>query len=203
MAEWGGARPGAGRKKGSSSDDIPKTINLEKNHGGVRPKSGPKAKYGEPTKAMRVPASMQQSVLHYIENKGYNLPVYTMRVPMGAPKMIIDNVERTLNLNELVRNPYGTFFHPVEGDSMEPTVSAGDLAMIDTKVEPMHNDVVLALIDGNVTLKRLMKKNNKIWLEPDNKTYPHIKLDPDGQNFICGVMLFAIRPVSLNHVNRF
>src|SRR5581483_2222050 len=128
MSQWGGPRKGAGRKPGSvnrSGED--KIIRLPSQRGGARPGSGKKAKYGEPTKAVRIPASMEGSIMDYIEHKGFNLPVYAMRVPMGLMKASVDYVDRTLNLNELIRHPDKTFFHPVEGDSMEPTVFAGDL----------------------------------------------------------------------------
>lgn len=174
----GGKRVGAGRKPGSN-------------------------KYGEPTIPMRIPASLTQDVIHYVENRGFNLPVYAMKVPMGLMKASVDYVERTLNLNELIRHPEKTFFHPVEGDSMEPTVFAGDLAMIDAAIEPMHGDVVLASIDGGLTLKRLMKLRTRVWLDSDNKKYDPIVLSPDLENLICGVMLVSIRPVSLNHIKRF
>ena len=181
-------------------------IPLPKTRGGARPNAGRKAgsgKYGEPTKMMRVPASMQSNLIHYIENKGFNLPVYAMKVPMGLMKSSIDYVDRTLNLNELIKHPDKTFFHPVEGDSMEPTIVAGDLAMIDTALEPMHGDVVLAAIEGGVTLKRYMKLRGRIWLEPDNKKYDPIILDADVDNIVCGVMVFSIRPTSLNHLKPF
>ena len=171
--------------------------------GGARTNSGKKAKFGEPTKAMRVPVSMQHSVMDYVENKGFNLPVFAMSVPMGPLSASIDYVDRTMNLNELIRHPGKTFFHPVEGDSMEPTVFAGDLAMIDAAIEPMHGDVVLASIDGGLTLKRYMKLRSRVWLEAYNKKYDPITLDPNLENLVCGVMLISIRPVSTNHIKPF
>ena len=204
MAEWGGSRRGAGRKAGRvNRSDNDKVVRLPSQRGGVRPGSGKKAKYGEPTKAMRIPASMEHSVMNYIENKGFNLPVFAMKVPMGLMKASIDYVDRTLNLNELIRHPDQTFFHPVEGDSMEPTVFAGDLAMIDAGIEAMHGDVVLASIEGNLALKRLMKMRGRVWLESDNKKYDPIILNAELENIICGVMLISIRPVSTNHIKPF
>jgi len=189
------------RKASSKSNVIP----IPK-HGGARPNAGRKlgsGKYGEPTERIRVPISLKNDIIHYIEHKGFNLPVYAQRVPMGLMKASVDYVDRTLNLNELIRHPDKTFFHPVEGDSMEPTVFAGDLAMIDAVIEPMHGDVVLACVEGGVTLKRLMKLRNRVWLEADNKKYDPITLNPNTENIICGVMLVAIRPVSLNHIQQF
>ncbi len=207
MTQWGGSRQGAGRKKGSpnqpkanaTSDVVP----FVSKRGGARPGSGPKAKYGEPTKAMRIPASMEESVMNYIDHKGFNLPVYAMRVPMGLMKASVDYVDRTLNLNELIRHPDKTFFHPVEGDSMEPTVFAGDLAMIDAGIEAMHGDVVLASVEGNLALKRLVKLRGRVWLESDNTKYDPIILNADVENIICGVMLISIRPISRNHIKAF
>jgi DNA polymerase V len=203
MSQWGGSRKGAGRKKGSPNGAKSDVIALSDKRGGARPGSGPKSRYGEPTKALRVPASMEQSVLNYVENKGFNLPVYAMRVPMGLMKASVDHVDRTLNLNELIRHPDKTFFHPVEGDSMEPTVFAGDLAMIDAGIEAMHGDVVLASVDGNLALKRLVKLRGRTWLESDNKKYDPIILNAELENMICGVMLVSIRPISTNHIRSF
>lgn len=200
MPNWGGSRRGAGRKTGSANA---KVVKLEAARGGARAGSGAKSKYGEPTKTMRIPESMQQSIMHYIEHKGFNLPVYAMKVPMGLMKASIDYIDRYLNLNDLIKHPDGTFFHPVEGDSMEPTVFAGDLAMIDTKIEAQHGDVVLAVIDGGVTLKRYMKMRSRVWLEADNKKYDPIILNPDVENLVCGVMLLSIRPISTNHIRPF
>jgi len=203
MTQWGGSRKGAGRKKGSPNRLKSEVISLPQRRGGARPGSGPKSKYGEPTKAVRIPSSMETSVMNYVEHKGFNLPVYAMRVPMGLMKESIDYVDRTLNLNELIRHPEKTFFHPVEGDSMEPTVFAGDLAMIDAGLEAMHGDVVLACIDGNLALKRLVKLRGRTWLESDNKKYDPIILNMDLENIVCGVMLVAIRPISRNHIKAF
>lgn len=204
MPNWGGPRKGAGRKKGSPNRaEADKVISLAGQRGGARPGSGPKRKYGEPTKPVRIPASMEESVMNYVEHKGFNLPVYAMRVPMGLMKASVDYVDRTLNLNELIRHPDKTFFHPVEGDSMEPTVFAGDLAMIDAAIEAMHGDVVLASVDGNLALKRLVKLRGRTWLESDNRKYDPIILDAELENIVCGVMLVSIRPVSTNHIKPF
>jgi DNA polymerase V len=203
MTQWGGSRKGAGRKKGSPNQPKAEVIAMPSKRGGARPGSGPKGKYGEPTKALRIPASMEESVMNYIDHKGFNLPVYAMSVPMGPMKASIDYVDRTLNLNELIRHPDKTFFHPVEGDSMEPTVFAGDLAMIDSGIDAMHNDVVLASIEGSLTLKRLVKLRGRVWLESDNSKYDPIILNPNEENVICGVMLISIRPISTNHIKAF
>lgn len=204
-SKWGGSRPGAGRKKGSLNKPS-NVIALPKPHGGARANAGRKpgsGKYGEPTQTLRVPLSMRSDVMHYVENKGFQLPVYAMKVPMGLMKASVDYVDRTLNLNELIRHPDKTFFHPVEGDSMEPTVFAGDLAMIDAALEPMHGDVVLAMVEGGLTLKRYMKMRGRVWLDPDNKKYDPIILNHEIENLICGVMLISIRPISKNHIKSF
>jgi DNA polymerase V len=204
MSQWGGYRKGSGRKVGSISQGRTDTpAHPSPPRGGARPGSGKKAKYGEPTKAMRVPVSMEESIVNYVEHKGFNLPVYAMKVPMGPASASIDYVDRTLNLNELIKHPGNTFFHPVEGDSMEPTVFAGDLAMIDAAIEAMHGDVVLASIDGNLTLKRLIKIKGRVLLEADNTKYAPIILNAELDNSICGVMLVAIRPISTNHIKPF
>ncbi len=208
MTNWGGSRSGAGRKQGTTKQQAEVITLPKKQHGGSRPNAGRKSgtgKYGEPTTTLRVPQSMQGDVIDYVDNKGFNLPVYAMKVPMGLMKASIDYVDRTLNLNELIRHPDKTFFHPVEGDSMEPTVAAGDLAMIDAAIQPMHGDVVLAMVDDGMTLKRIMMLRGRIWLKADNEKYDPITFPSDTplDNIICGVMLISIRPISKNHVKDF
>jgi DNA polymerase V len=172
-----------------------------KRAGAGRPKG--KGKYGEPSERLRIPVSLKGGLLRYIEHKGFQLPVYAMKVPMGQAEPSIGDIDYHLDLNELIQHPANTFFHPVKGDSMEPTVTAGDLAMIDSALEAMHGDVVLAYIDGSLTLKRLQRQHGKIWLQSDNPKYPPITLNAESENMVCGVMLVSIRPVSLNHVRKF
>lgn len=196
----------AGRKSPVRARRKSAVVTTLKPRGGARAGSGRpqgSGRYGEETKPVRIPLSMYADVMKYIEHKGFSLPMFAMRVPMGAPQPASDEVQETFNMNELIRHPAATYFHPVQGNSMQPTVAAGDLAMIDTAIEPKHGDVVLAWIDGDLTLKRLMKEPNRIWLKADNPKYEPIILDPEQESMICGVMLIAIRPVSTNHVRKF
>ena len=169
------------------------------NSGGARPNSGPKkgfGRYGEETKPMRVPVSLQPEVLRYIENKGFSLPVFASKVPLGSAIPASDDIDRMFNLNELIRHPASTFFHPMDGDSMEPTLFGGDLAMIDSAIEPKNKSVVLAAVDGGLTVKRFIKVGRRIILRPDNPKHNEIEFRSD-QDRICGVMLISIRPIGI------
>lgn len=175
-------------------------------NGGARPGAGRPKKFKQyegGTGMLRVPVCLRDELSDYISSNGYRLPVYSQRVPLGPADEAIDEIERHLSLNELLPHPDKTLLHPMQGDSMEPRIMPGDLAVIDTSIEPLNNDVVLALVDGGLTLKRLKKLGRKVWLEADNPRYEPIELNPELENNIRGVMLYAISPISLNHVRRF
>ncbi|HEX2549637.1 MAG TPA: S24 family peptidase, partial [Gammaproteobacteria bacterium] len=112
-------------------------------HGGKRKGAGrPKGqgKYGEPTKAVRLPISMIQSVMKYIDNKSYQrIPLYSSKVAAGFPSPADDHVESHLDLNEhLVKHPAATFFVKVTGDSMvDANIHENDILIVDRSLTPM------------------------------------------------------------------
>ena len=85
-------------------------------HGGARKGAGrPKGqgRYGEPTQPIRLPLSLLKPALRFIENKGYQLPLYGSKVPAGFPSPADDHIESHLDLNEhLIKHPAATFFCP-------------------------------------------------------------------------------------------
>lgn len=101
-------------------------------------------------------------------------PLFLTRVPAGFPSPADDYVEGTLDLNDLViRRPEATFFVRVEGDSMvDAGIHPGDLLVIDRSVEPHDGDVVIAALDGEMTVKRVRRGEEALWLVADNEAYP-------------------------------
>lgn len=101
-------------------------------------------------------------------------PLFLARVRAGFPSPADDYVDRTLDLNDLVvRRPEATFFVRVEGDSMvDAGIHPGDLLVVDRSVEAGDGDVVIAAIDGEMTVKRVRQDEEALWLVADNEAYP-------------------------------
>lgn len=103
----------------------------------------------------------------------YSIPLYHSFVRAGFPSPADDFIEQYLDLNEfLIRSKSSTFFIRVSGDSM---INAGihedDILIIDRSLNPKNNDVILAILNGEFTVKRYVKKNNQVVLMPENKRY--------------------------------
>lgn len=103
----------------------------------------------------------------------YSIPLYHSFVRAGFPSPADDFIEQYLDLNEfLIRSKSSTFFIRVSGDSM---INAGihedDILIIDKSLNPKNNDVILAILNGEFTVKRYVKKNNQVVLMPENKRY--------------------------------
>ena len=101
------------------------------------------------------------------------LPLYLSPVKAGFPSPADDFIDRKLDLHEyLVHNEAATFFLRAQGDSMEGAgIHDGDLLIVDRSVEAAHYKVVIAAIDGELTVKRLQRTKGKIVLISNNLDY--------------------------------
>lgn len=184
----GGKRDGAGRPQGSG-------------------------KYGEPTKAIRVPQSLVSEIQHlltqYGQEKTFNLPpfasktqfypplhipLYANKVPAGLPSPAEDYVETTLDLNEhVIKNPTATFYIRAQGNSMLGAgIHPNDILVVDLSLEPRDGHVVIALVGGEFTVKRLQIKNKQLSLHPENEDYAVIIIKEDMDFRIWGVVTNVI-----------
>lgn len=125
------------------------------------------------------------------------LPFADEGVRAGFPSPAQNYMQDTIDLNkELVRHPATTFYARVMGDSMlEAGINDGDLLVIDKSLEPQNNDIVVAFIDGEFTLKRIEidKAGNCVWLMPANPSYRPIKVTQDNEFIIWGVVTYSIK----------
>ena len=129
-----------------------------------------------------------------------SLPFMQDRVPAGFPSPAADSMEGVVDLNEhLVHHPAATFIVRVSGDSMSGAgILDGDLALVDRALVPQHNDVVIAVLNGDITLKRLHTAGKRIMLKPENPKYPPILLCDDSELVIWGVVSSIIRQLKGN-----
>ena len=121
-------------------------------------------------------------------------PLFACSVSAGFPSPAEDYVEGKLDLNELmVANPAATFFVRVAGESM---LGAGiyhnDILVVDRSLEPVAGKVVIAVVDGEMTVKRLGRKDGVFCLKAENPDYPDIMMTEDATCEIWGVVAFAI-----------
>lgn len=191
----GGSRAGAGRKKGSG-------------------------KFGEATKVIRVPESkvatvtswlqLQQSVSNVTQaqcaanqslqwfmpeySEQVLLPLFAHKVVAGFPSPADDYVEDRLDLNErLIRNKEATFLLKVEGDSMKDVgIRDGAILVVDRSIQPADGKIVIAALDGELTVKRLSIKSTGTWLVPENDRYPPIPVTEEADIVIWGVVTSTI-----------
>lgn len=173
--------------------------------GGYRKNAGrPKGqgKYGEPTKPMRVPVSMIGKVVEMIEDNAEfsstaTLPLYLCSVQAGYPIAANDEIEENIDLNKyLVKHPTATFLVRVVGDSM---VNAGinetDVLVVDRKIDPQPGRIVVASVNGELTVKRLDKTSEGVFLMPENDDYQPIKIGENDAAMIWGVVTNVIHKV--------
>ena len=124
-------------------------------------------------------------------------PLYLSPVSCGFPSPADDYLDKSLNLNEfLIKNPAATFLVRVSGDSMiEAGIFNNDILIVDRSITPERGFIVLAILEGEYTVKRLIKMNGQVFLKPENKKYKLIDLSKYENTEICGVVVYAIKPL--------
>jgi len=120
----------------------------------------------------------------------YKQPLFATKVSAGFPSPAGDYEEEKLDLNKyLIKHPAATFFVRVGGDSMEGAgIYSGDILIVDRSLEPRDKNIVIAVINGELTVKRIRIKNKKIRLEPENKKYPVQEIAEDAEFEVWGVV---------------
>ncbi len=126
------------------------------------------------------------------------IPLYGHRVAAGFPSPADDYVEDWLDLNRLlVRNRPATFFLRVQGDSM---IAAGihdhDIIVVDRSVEAVHRSIVVAVVDGELTVKRLIRESGRTELHAENPRYAPIRLREGQELMVWGVVIHSIHQVA-------
>ncbi len=120
--------------------------------------------------------------------------LFEAAVPAGFPSPAADYEEEKLDLNNhLVKNPAATFFVRVTGDSM---LGAGihndDLLVVDRSIEPRDKNVVIAAVDGELTVKRIRINARQITLQPENLNYCARQITADTAFEVWGVVTSVI-----------
>lgn len=126
-----------------------------------------------------------------------SLPVQEIscKTPAGFPSPAQDLAVNRIDLNDiLIQHPEATYFMQVKGNSMTGAgIDDGDRLIVDRAITPRHNHIVIAEIDGEVTVKRLYAKNGLLKLKAENATYPDLVPSPGQQWSVWGVVTYIIK----------
>ena len=191
------------------------------NRGGKRIGSGrkPWSPFKETTMAIRIPESQEPVIRDFLEafkrkqelKQANNvssvekpslsptvleLPLYSTKVAAGLPSPADDHIDKRLDLNHyLVRDAGDTFFVRITGDSMiEAGIFDGDLAIVDKARIASVGDIVLAMVDGEFTIKSLAKSKQGLpRLLPANPKFSPIEIKEGMQFEIWGVVTGSVR----------
>ncbi len=166
MSPRGGARAGAGRPK------------------------------GEETKVMRIPVGKVRDVMALVEEESYEIPLFSSKVQAGLPEPADDYIEGMVNLNSfLLSKPGETFLVRATGDSMiDVGIFSNDLLIVDSSIMPKSGQIVIAALNGSLTVKRLqIKDNNQVLLLPENDRFSAIAITESCDFHIWGVVTSSIR----------
>lgn len=184
---------------------------------------GRKAQFNEPTKVIRVPESQVNFIKNWLLNnvktdnqtdftsklkiqqvhpnndKIYHIPLATERVAAGFPSPAQDDIEQALDLNEyLIRNENATFIVKANSLSMlDAGIDIDDPLIVDRSIPAKSGDIVIALIDNDFTVKRLMIDTQfqppKVWLKAENPDYQNIYIEEGQELVIWGVVTYNLK----------
>jgi len=112
----------------------------------------------------------------------------------GFPSPAEDHLDLDLDLNEhLIKHPAATFYVYAKGDSMiNSGIHDGDLLIVDRSLNPGLKNIIIAVINGEFTVKRISKINKELYLMPDNNSYKPIKITEDMNFQIWGIVTHTI-----------
>jgi len=122
------------------------------------------------------------------------IPLFSSQVQAGFPSPAEDHIEEYLNLNDLmIKHPAATFFLRVEGESMKNAgIGSGDILVVDRSLTPKSGRIVVAVLDGEFTVKRIKKGKNNLYLMPENPRFPPLKVTEEMDFQVWGVVTYII-----------
>jgi DNA polymerase V len=125
----------------------------------------------------------------------YTSPLFLCSIPAGFPSPATDYIEDGLDLNEyLVRHKAASFLFRVQGHSMQGAgIVDGDKVVVDRSIEAQHGSIVIAVVDGDYTIKRLFRRGARVELRAENAAFKPICFNPDSQLEIWGVVVGVVR----------
>jgi DNA polymerase V len=129
-----------------------------------------------------------------LEENPLRIPFFQESVSAGFPSPAQDYIENSLDLNELmIKHPSSTFFVRVQGDSMRGAgIFSSDILVVDRSLEAVNGKIIVAIVNGEFTVKRLVIERDRVRLVPANALYSAIDIHPDLDFQVWGVVTYVI-----------
>ena len=131
------------------------------------------------------------------DEKTSGLQFFESRVQAGFPSPAQGEYADGIDLNRaLITNPAATFCARVIGDSMvDAGINEGDLLIIDRSITPHDGSIAVCFIDGDFTVKRIAVRDDGVYLQPANATYPELKVGECSDFQVWGVVSHIVKKV--------
>ncbi len=141
---------------------------------------------------MQIPASVE--VYYPDVSIVCERPIFMAPVAAGFPSPAEDYIEGSLDLNRhLIKHSAATFFVRATGNSMiKAGIHPGDILIVDRALEPVDRKVVIAVVNGDLTVKRIRMTDGRIFLAPENDDYPPIQIEVGMDFQVWGVVTNVI-----------
>lgn len=122
------------------------------------------------------------------------LPLYQAPAACGFPSPAADFQEDTLSLDQLlIQHPAATFFARASGSSMEGAgIKEGAVLVVDRSKTPRSGDIIIAMLDGDLVVKRLIQDDDFLILQSEHPDYPPMALNPQQELDVWGVIIAAV-----------
>ena len=128
------------------------------------------------------------------KNMKLTVPYYLHKAGAGFPSPATDYIEEDIDLNmHLIRNVPATFIIRVQGKSMvDVGINDGDLLVVDRSKTPKNNDIVIGVLNGEFTVKKIQKTKTKLFMVAANKEYKKIEITEEMDFSVWGVVTYVI-----------
>ena len=148
--------------------------------------------------------SLQPLSILRVDRSSCPLPLMLENITAGFPSPAEDYIDLGIDLNEqLIQNPSSTFFLRVSGKSMtEAGIHDGDLLIVDRSLNAKPGQIVVAMLDGEFTVKQLTHHHGTTYLEASHPNYPSINLNNYGDVQIWGVAVYSIHNLKSSRISR-
>ena len=202
----GGKRHGSGRPKGSGKygeptqairvpkGSVSQIKHFLKNEYKQTDQEVALASFPPPPKADSNVVILGNAIENTTESK-QSFPLFSSKVAAGLPSYANDDLDDSIDLNDyLVQKPNSTFMLKVQGMSMRDAgILPDDILIVDRSERATHNKIVIAALDGELTVKRLYRRGDIVKLLPENPDYPEILIKQESQLIIWGVVVGSFR----------
>lgn len=129
---------------------------------------------------------------------GIAIPMIGRSAHAGFPSPADDFIEDVVDLNaQLIPNPTATYLWRVVGDCMiDAKVFHGDVIVVDRSIQPKHRHIVLAVVDGEPTVKRLVRRGGRLFFVNENRTLPPFTVNEGTEISVWGVVTWTLRDLA-------